>query len=284
MYKTWVPVKEKQRWEAQARYETEMTAVAPRLKAQKKPVAVDKPPVVKRQLSEEELELKRKNDRERKRKSRANGGVEKKEEENSKKRTKRANLDKVQLDEQREKERQQTANHRMRMSPKTKETKNKKRRDKNNSDRGRNIKRRAERRNWSDEKRKKYNDKDALRMKKCRDEMKEEKAARSSKKRPSRAKYIRLADGRIVDNNTFKRMNDGRSINAANRDWANGSLYFYHPDGKGLRSTGEIEQYKRRSCLKIQKWWKGLKLKKLIRESKCLDSMGIEILRARANL
>ena len=54
---------------------------APRLKVQKKPVAVDKPPVVKKQLSEEELELKRENDRERKRKSRANGGVEKKEEE-----------------------------------------------------------------------------------------------------------------------------------------------------------------------------------------------------------
>ena len=66
------------------------------------------------------------------------------------------------------------------------------------SDRGRNIKRRAERRNWSDEKRKKYNDKDALGMKKYRrsggyldriDEMKE-KIARSNKKRkrPSRSK------------------------------------------------------------------------------------------------
>ena len=198
MYKTWVPVKEKQRWEAQARYETEMTAVAPRLKAQKKPVAVDKPPVVKKQLSEEELELKRENDRERKRKSRANGGVEKKEEENSKKRTKRANLVKVQLDAQREKERQWKANQQKCMSQEKKEAKNKKRRDKNNSNRGRNAKRQAERRNWSDEKRKKYNDKDALGMKKYRrsggyldriDEMKE-KIARSNKKRkrPSRSK------------------------------------------------------------------------------------------------
>ena len=51
---------------------------APRLKVQKKPVAVDKPPVVKKQLSEEELELKRENDRERKRKSRANGVLRRK--------------------------------------------------------------------------------------------------------------------------------------------------------------------------------------------------------------
>ena len=94
---------------------------APRLKVQKKPVAVDKPPVVKKQLSEEELELKRKNDRERKRKSRANGGVEKKEEENSKKRTKRANLVKVQLDAQREKERQWKANQQKCMSQEKKE-------------------------------------------------------------------------------------------------------------------------------------------------------------------
>lgn len=175
---------------------------APRLKVQKKPVAVavDKPPVVKKQLSEEELELKRENDRERKRKSRANGGVEKKEEENSKKRTKRANLVKVQLDTQREKERQWKANQQKCMSQEKKEAKNKKRRDKNNSDGGRNAKRQAERRNWSDEKRKKYNDKDALGMKKYRrsggyldriDEMKE-KIARSNKKRkrPSRFKKV----------------------------------------------------------------------------------------------
>ena len=99
------------------------------------------------------------------------------------------------------------------------------------------------------------------------DEMKE-KAARSNKKRkrPSRSKQGSASKWlnrvRFPRSNDGKLLSDGRSTNAANRDRANGSLYFYHPDGKGLRSTSEIEQYQRRKCLIIQKWWKRSKLKK----------------------